>query len=86
MNKFEYKSPWSLQKPTIKQIEALESYEKATKTKIHYENKQDAHNIISQFCNNGITFENGFIKGTNVKYDTFEKSVEGKTLSNDPKN
>lgn len=74
---------WSNVEPTPKQKLAIESYEKAAKVKILVKNKQDAHNVISQFCKNGITFENGFIKGTNITYSEEGKCVNGKTLSND---
>ena len=75
---------WSKIEPTHKQIEAIESYERVSNTKINYKSKQDAHDIISKFCGNGLTFKDGFIQSTEVSYIENGCSVNGKTLCNKP--
>lgn len=76
------KNNWNTMEPTPNQKRAIESYERATNTRIYCKNKQDAHAVISLFCAKGITFRNGFIEGTTVKYKAKGFSREGQTLFN----
>lgn len=74
-------SLWNTLEPTPKQIEAIKSYEKYYRIKIHYKSKQDAHDLISVFVKSRrLILSNGIIEGTNLKYDVISSSKSNDLL------
>ena len=69
-------SSWKLLPPTPNQVKAIESYNLVYGVKIHINNKQDAHNVISVFCPvQKLEFNDTYINGTEVSYEVVNEKL-----------
>lgn len=67
---------WKSLPPTPNQVKAIESYNLAYGVKIHVNNKQDAHNVISVFCPvQKLEFNDTYINGTDVSYEVVNEKL-----------
>ncbi len=68
---------WNQLPPTPNQMNAIQSYERSWGVSIQCNTKQDAHDVISLFVKDkGLTFKNGTIVGTTVKYTKIDRSLD----------
>lgn len=69
-------SSWKSLPPTPNQIKAIETYNLAYGVKIHINNKQDAHNVISVFCPvQKLEFNDTCVEKTDVSYDVVNEKL-----------